>query len=1162
MAIEIPPGLDDYAAEEELYGFEPTPIRIPFLEGNQVQTIGLGQPQPIEIPPELLRRVARERIKPADLMEGLVPLGKLAPSAQTVQNALDVLASSSPEVPAAEAEELLLRKEEPPDVLAKTVAGVEGSLLRGAESMTSPAMLATAGLTLAPAAVARVASGVFAAHMASQVPEAAQQLKQAIESKDPEKIAASATDLAQLGLFTATAAKHAVVRGPETVLPESVKAVEESGKAPELATEPLTPGQATEVLRNVQDQSRLSEQDVPAQESVERVPPSNIPPGDIERPPPPEKAGRGEIPLSPEQAAEPKGIGGRMAPEELREQGGAVSLAPIQALVTKATPHVTEAVDFIRDIPEKVRNVSAQLSGKSAPITSRHAVESGNALVKYASSKIAAPLVAKNMATEVLGDRYRDYDFGNKLGAVLVEDRLRGIQDALKKSGSSNLVNSIIGKQDSPFKTEADFQAALADPEIQAAIARHKQIIQPVARAAHKEAGGTFAGPGLNTGAFVNLKAIFEDGTGNLIGGGAGRGNLTNPLRRPSRFSKKASGTAQNYELDYRTIAQRMIEGNFEESAKRKMYARLVKDGLGQILDPSEPRPEIGGEPAVKFQIERKGTPAGGGKVRTYVKNLWVRADIAQEVRQALNVDGPVQKSGLVQAANLINRIQLAGPTDAVWHTANMLGSIAGSQGGKNVLIDVARALPGVNITDAIGRVVASSIRVLRDAPDVQKQLAEIADIGALRSEKEASRFAFNQKLIGMVDKAGRLVRDNLYKNLVRRGLVDDTPANRREWINQMGQYNGRLMGQFQRFFKEAGFSPFIVAGRNFNRMARRRLTLDPGIEASSPAAAAQMRAVNFLGTAATLFAIPALFNYLLTGSPNGRDGTKTGQIDSGKDAAGGKHIIIDPAQWTGLRRGMRISGAQAVIEGLREGKSAGKITQQALKDMVGGVIHPWTGPAVTAATVAQTGYTPAMYKESENPKDYGENIKAALKQLNPLVNAYLEGKEKKTGAATQLGVSLSGAFGVKAQRGTTSLDKIRTLHGQWLADNKDQFVKADYERNQAATYPVSKYKLVDQALLDNDKKALAEAIQELRPLVRRDSDIVERMQPYTENAKTFQFRDKPLFQESHTLENKFLETLTPEQRAVYDAALKDRQKKWLIFLEVWRQRGPRPNQP
>ena len=339
-------------------------------------------------------------------------------------------------------------------------------------------------------------------------------------------------------------------------------------------------------------------------------------------------------------------------------EAGAISIAPLE-------PAVKAVADFVKGVPNTMKVVGAQLAGKSAPKTSTASAESGNALVRYASSKIAAPLVAESMATDVLGPHYKDVDFGKKLGAVLVEDRLRGIKDAFTRAGNrraARKVNSLIGQRDSPFRTEAEFQAALADPEIRAAIDRHKTTVQPTAEAAHEEAGGTLAGPGLNTGAFVNLKAIFEGGEEALLSGG-GRGNLMNPLRRPSKFSKTAAGTAEKYETDYRTISERMIEGNFQESTKRQMYDQLVSDGLAEMKDPGEPAPEIGGKPAVKFTIERKGVPAGENKVRTYVKNLWVRSDLAGEVRQALDVDGPVQRSAIVNAATLLNRIQLAGPT-------------------------------------------------------------------------------------------------------------------------------------------------------------------------------------------------------------------------------------------------------------------------------------------------------------------------------------------------------------------------------------------------------------------------------------------------------------------------------------------------------------------
>jgi hypothetical protein len=872
-----------------------------------------------------------------------------------------------------------------------------------------------------------------------------------------------------------------------------------------------------------------------------------------------EKQPDGSYKLSSAKPSVPRGIAASArVPGALKGgEAGSVSLAPLE-------PVAKAAVDFVKAAPTEMKIVGAQLAGKSAPKTSTASVESGNALVRYASSKIAAPLVAESMATDVLGSHYKDAEFGKKLGALLVEDRLRGIKDAFTKAGDTKAagkVNSLIGQQDSPFQTEADFQAALADPEIRAAIDRHKATVQPAAEAAHKEAGGKMAGPGLNTGAFVNLKAIFEGGEEALLRGG-GRGNLMNPLRRPSRFSKTAAGTAEKYETDYRTISQRMIEGNFEESTKRQMYDQLVKDGLAKMLNPGDPAPEIGGKPAVKFTIERKGVPAGENKVRTYVKNLWVRADLAGEVRQALDVDGTVQRSAIVNVATLINRIQLAGPTDAVWHTANMIASIAGSQGGKNVLVDMARKLPGVNMADAVGRVVASSIKVLAKTPDVQRQIAELADIGAMRTKgvakpgKLAAIANFNHNVISLVDKAGRLVRDDLYKNLVDRGLVEDTPANRREWVNQIGQYNGRLMGQFQRFFKDAGFSPFVVAGRNFNRMAMRRITMDPGIKAISPKAALEMRAIEAFGTIATLFAIPALANYLLTGSPAGRPGTKMGQIDTGKDD-NGKHVVIDPAQWTGARRGLRISGIQAVIEGAQRGETRGKITQNVINDIMGGVIHPWAGPVVNFASVARTGYSPTGYKESENPKDVGSNVMAALQQLNPAFSAFIKGYTKGTGGLKESGLSLAGAVGIKEVKPFTSYNKMGVLHQAWMEKNPDPKVKADYEQMQTATFPVSKYKALDSALADRDEAGAIKAIADLKAEGQKNKDILRRMRPFV--GEGINSRTKPLFHESHKLETAFKNSLNAEQRAEYQKAIEERKATYQEFLKAWKKRDTAP---
>lgn len=801
-----------------------------------------------------------------------------------------------------------------------------------------------------------------------------------------------------------------------------------------------------------------------------------------------------------------------------------------------------DLVGYIKELPENFARFKDQLAGKSAPITSRFDREAGNSLVSYASARLASPLVGRYMATEVLGPHWSDTAFSRKLGALLVEDRLRAIRIKKLQAGDPTAANvrSIIGDPDSPFATEADFQAALADPEIQAAIQRHKDTVQQQAEDAHLEARGDLTEPGLHTQAFVNLKAILPDEESLATGG---RGNLQNPLKKKSRFSKQAHGTAEEYELDYRTIAERMVQGNFDEFAKRRMYKALEDAGLAQLKEPGDPRPDIGGKPAVNFQVERRGIPAGQNRAQTFVRNLWVRSDIAPEVRQALDTDGPIAKAGLVNAANWINMIQLKGPTDAVWHVANMLGSIAGSPGGKTLLTDLGRSLPGVNFLDAIAKITASGIKVMRDSPETQKALAELAQIGAMRGEHPAG---FLGKAVQFLDRAGRLVRNDMFQNLVDRGILEDRPDLRRQWVNQMGQYNGRLMSQLMRIFKESGFSPFVVAGTTFNRMALRRLALSPGIEAVSKSAAFELRAIQAMGAFATLVAVPSMLNYLITGNPNGRPGTKFGQIDTGKDDKEGKHIVIDPAQWVGLRRGLRITGLQAVIEGNKSGLSSGKIQRNAAHDMLAGIIHPWTGPAPTAAAVAVTGHSPSFYKESENPNDYGENLKAALKQLNPLAEKVFESQDKETSPAGSVAMGLAGAVGVKAAAPVTANSHIQNLAHKFLLGAGGKTALKAQEDELSDFYSV--YGPMRNAVRSGNVPKAMKEIEKLRDR-RTDAEIQKAMRDYTRRP----------FTGSRKHEGEFEDSLTPEQKKEYDKARDEKDALYDSFIKLWDKRPDRP---
>lgn len=776
------------------------------------------------------------------------------------------------------------------------------------------------------------------------------------------------------------------------------------------------------------------------------------------------------------------------------------------------------------------------LAGHSAPATTSASEEAGNALVRYASSKMAAPHVARSMTADVLGNRLNDVEFRSRLGSVLVEDRLRAIRQGLEneaarqtdpqeKAALQQAADRVVS-----IMSDAEFHGELADPEIQQAIERHKETVQTVAEKFHTETGGKLAGPGLETGAFVNLQAVFGDNPANVLtGSGTARGNLTNPLKQGSRFARAAKGTAEKYVTDYAQIAERMVEGNFAENAKRQLYKQLLKDELAKVQKTGQDKP-AGTTNWKMFPIERRLASVG--------ENLWVRPDVAREVRQALNVDGVIESAAIQHIARLVTGIQLAGPVDAAFHTANILSAINASQGGRTMLTDLARQFPGINVATTLVAITRKAMDVIQGNPAILKDLASVAEIGALRDESQAHNglLRYSSKFISIVDKAGRLVLNDMFDNLVERRIAANTERNRREFINQVGQYNSRLHGQFQRLLKEVGISPFIVAGKTFNRNALRRLTASPGFEAASTSAAVQARLVQTLGLVSTLVTIPATLNYLITGSILGRPGTPHGAIDTGNDDERGRHIIIDPAQWTGLRRGLRLSGINALIQGLRSDQSFNRTGGDIVRDIITSATHPYAGPIVRVGTVALTGHSVSGFREAplvdEGLSQIGENLKAAAKELNPTVGAFLEGSERGgTGSGFKEAVtSLGGAIGIKEAKPLTALSRIYNLADKYKTEH-------DIPRD-PGEHPVSQYKQLKEALRMGDMEEAIAAARELLARKRRPSEL----------AQDFHQSLFAPFTGSKRADRDFRNSLDAERQASFDEALAQRREMWARF--------------
>jgi hypothetical protein len=209
-----------------------------------------------------------------------------------------------------------------------------------------------------------------------------------------------------------------------------------------------------------------------------------------------------------------------------------------------------------------------------------------------------------------------------------------------------------------------------------------------------------------------------------------------------------------------------------------------------------------------------------------------------------------------------------------------------------------------------------------------------------------------------------------------------------------LGEYNRKLMTKNQAALRDLGASPFIVAGKNFNRFSRGLLTGAPGFEATSKGAEIAARAKIMSGTLMAGL-IPAVINETTTGHPGGRNGTPIGSIDFGPqyDTPDGKRRNLDVFQLMGIRRGLRGTGVNAVVEGLRTGETPSDIAGHAITDIASTALHPYTGPVIGFAERAATGERfdlRASKGDAFGPRNipgagrYAEQTRVALKEANP----------------------------------------------------------------------------------------------------------------------------------------------------------------------------------
>jgi hypothetical protein len=694
------------------------------------------------------------------------------------------------------------------------------------------------------------------------------------------------------------------------------------------------------------------------------------------------------------------------------------------------------------------------VAGKTLPKTTLRDRVTGEYGGRYAASGAAAHPAARLFTTDVLTGLKIDQ---GEFDAALKADNLLSVKDGYNAEAAAKLkaageaaskgdnigaeklksaaslatenagkVNTLLGQKGFPFKDEAELQKYFKQPEVAEAIKRHKDNWQAVVDAKYRVAAGIdpnleLASRGRYSGARVNLNPV-RDGdvvpaNGKIISTQPG-GNLTGTFQRRTGLARRATGQGERYVLDYHTSMQNTFAKLLEIANKREFDDQLVKSGNAVIDDVGKQVTLPDGSVTKGYPLIRKGFVN---------KNIYVRQSLATEYAYAANAVLNPWRGGLIEGANkTMAQAALFGLTDATTHVMNLgtaMFQVPGSSGTglltDSILSAMGRADIAVTMARAMSKKALEFIGSPKGAP-LQKyipdsimasvnqallkrtsQMARLAEMNAMRQE-HGGRIPVVKQLgaaVGEMDQVARLTLHDIYDNLVQQGLVKNTETQAREFVNQAGNYNIRTVGPIMHFLRETWIAPFATAGRNFAVLGVRGATLNPAVEATSFKAAAALRANMAMKWIGTYVGLVGTVNYLISGRLTGYPGTPLGTI-SWKDKDG-KVKYFNVAAMTGQARALRTIGARGAIEATRNGLPPGDAATAALRDVVNTGAGTLAGPGVRVASIAATGFAPAMQVGRVSdvaPQgglgQIGNNLKAAALQATPIGQIYQESQK------------------------------------------------------------------------------------------------------------------------------------------------------------------------
>lgn len=702
-----------------------------------------------------------------------------------------------------------------------------------------------------------------------------------------------------------------------------------------------------------------------------------------------------------------------------------VHALPVTDAMREAALFHGQAMFSVRERAEEAIDLMKRLQSRTLPATRRISEPSADALSRAVASRAYSEKQWPLDAAEVLGrppagqttiPKIND-DYNRLVGSVFMQDQQDNLRAAYANKGNhaaaaavNNVFNMPGADGKGGIKSRAEFNAALQRPDVRDSVRKINDLHRTAYEPNFQASGGTARPPrGARTGVLTHYIALHPDGTPvDLRQTGMHSGSLTNPNRPKGPFEETRTGSAENYELRASELIKAMRMMGQPVADVHRMWDTYQREGMAvPFVKGQNPPSPIGDKQWRYVPSLDRGSPDG----------FWVHPKVQGELRHGLDTDiglTGLGKTGLRSMASAA----MMGTQAAAYHLATETRSLFAA--GPT-------ALPGA---------FKEAYNLLSGDMETHQRLSNLIRDAMARRQPESLQgwnrlnpLEYMHRAIMLADNAGRLQLSKVYDRLQAAGTPLDKLGNKRDFVNQLGQYMRPLQSKMIAMLRDTSLNDFATASfNNWGRNAR-AIAMSPEMQTNTRTADVKLRAQRLVMTGLAAAVLPGIINKVFWGSTTGGSKQVPFMAVRLPDDEDGKVRYWDVGNiLSGIRSGLRQFGATGVIEGKRRGENSAEIIDRSKREAADAAFHTVIGPGIDAAHVAAYGDTLTNRQEarladaSKGQSQSWENLKAAGKTLNPVVRELTSDRNHGFWNKTlDLANSSFGPFG--AQRGEQDRD-------------------------------------------------------------------------------------------------------------------------------------------